>query len=1033
MSFRGASLLPKIIFIFSVPWLLYSYKVYCTSWITDKNIKDLVSEPFRINNAQFKKYLQSDIKEKLDDETFEVIKPRPASSLDKYEIKSLYDSLAQQVRVIVSSCPSIVFLKNSICKKHNNSNKNDGVANFFYHDKLCSEYSPSLTAYSHSSTEPSYTDSGDVLVTMENEDIIIDNPNCGTVVVDGDVTICGDLTVANGQLNVLTSFDANQVFEMSFSHKHPKHSLKQCIIRKGLTIRGSLIVPFSNLYIIGNISVGKNIYGMDIQIDLSSTVYTGLLYLYSTVYEFEKDNTNWNPFVLTPMLLQLQSQFCPSTFVKELIDNIGVKLSNSTLPELETPSSKGSIWSGSKLFVGNRGRLWARGDIIAGEISIADGGFVYGTCGNLKTNVTDGLGIHIRDSGKLYMLNASVETSRLSIVRSSKMNISEGNIWVEKVLVLHTGSSLSVSDKLRFSFGLARDSSTVFAGSILVNHFEDQTILNNTFYNSSDLIRSNYNKVVSNTGNTTNSILGYFQILATSSIHISNELIVHGSLEISQASEVLVQGKISIDNNSVISESSSLFIQGDLDKVRSDYPNCELTRDIHENLVHRINGSMLVTNSSKLAILNGGLLVNEYLDIINGESYISNGSLSVKESVIASKRSTLKISLGNIVISSLKSEDETPNEKLPSFFVSDSQVLVGGSIIIYNGNADVNTRGYLQVECKLIVSSGNLGVSLSSATWIKGANNSKSLIFTNEGLVSLKNSKFENFTIAVDGNVTINSFSDLYIGSGNVSVGSLILTTNSQFAVIQSQDTAELRNLKGEQEYSIFISNVLLLQGYSNLQLLKKSYKLLIELGVMIDEFSVLYCDYMQINGDIFVDDGAIFSGKLLELVGYNTIACQDSARVYLQQINVHFDEATAYNLIKEVNGTKVLPKKTIFVAENNASIYIHRCFYSCRYNDCIKRLHGIRTRESTLYIGESKPWGIPIKLFVQHADSKDQFESDVVDPIAFVTRRNATYTNNIQQDKQIIKNKGEQIRSGRVWNRNQSTKDVEFKPIQWQ
>ena len=355
MNFRGASLLPKIIFIFSVPWLLYSYKVYCTSWITDKNIKDLISEPFRINNAQFKKYLQSDMKEKLDDETFEVIKPRPASSLDKYEIKSLYDSLAQQVRVIVSSCPSMVFLKNEICKKHNNGNKNDGVTNFFYHDKLCDEYSPSLTAYSHSLTEPSYTDSGDVLVTMENEDIIIDNPNCGIVVVDGDVTICGDLTVANGQLNVLTSFDANQVFEMSSSHKYPKHSLKQCIIRKGLTIRGSLIVPFSNLYIIGNVSVGKNIYGMDIQIDLSSTVYTGLLYLYSTIYELEKDNINWNPFVLTPMLLQLQSQFCPSTFLKELIDNIGMKLSNSTLPELETPSSKGSIWSGSKLFVGNRG------------------------------------------------------------------------------------------------------------------------------------------------------------------------------------------------------------------------------------------------------------------------------------------------------------------------------------------------------------------------------------------------------------------------------------------------------------------------------------------------------------------------------------------------------------------------------------------------------------------------------------------------------------------------------------------------------
>ncbi|EEA06298.1 uncharacterized protein CMU_007890 [Cryptosporidium muris RN66] len=1031
MSFRGASLLPKRIFIFSVPWLLYSYKVYCTSWITDNNIKDLVSEPFRINNAQFKKYLQSDVKEELDDETFEVIKPRPTSSLDKYEINSLYDSLAQQVRVIVSSCPSVVFLKNEICKKYNNGNKNDGVANFFYHDKLCDEYSPSLTAYSHSSTEPSYTDSGDVLVTMENEDIIIDNPNCGIVVVDGDVTICGDLTVANGQLNVLTSFDANQVFEMSSSHKHPKHTLKQCIIRKGLTIRGSLIVPFSNLYIIGNVSVGKNIYGMDIQIDLSSTVYTGLLYLYSTIYELEKNNTNWDPFVLTPMLLQLQSQFCPSKFLKELIDNIGVKLNNSTLPELETPSSKGSIWSGSKLFVGNRGRLWARGDIIAGEISIADGGFVYGTCGNLKTNVTDGLGIHIRDSGKLHMLNASVETSRLSIVRSSKMNILKGSIWVEKVLVLHTGSSLSVSDKLKFSFGLARDSSTVFAGSILVNYFEEQTILNNTFYNSSDLIRSNYNKVVSNIGNKTNSILGYFQILATSSIHISNELIVHGSLEISQASEVLVQGKISIDNNSIISESSSLFIQGNSDKVRLDYPNFELTKDIHENLVHRINGSMLVTNSSKLAILNGGLLVNEYLDIINGELYISNGSLTVKESVIASKRGTLKISLGNIVIGSLKSENQTPNEKLPSFFVSDSQVLVGGSIVIYNGNVDVNTRGYLQVECRLIVSSGNLGISLSSAIWIKGINNSKSLIFTNEGLVSPQNSKFGNFTIVVNGNVTLNS-SNLYIGNGNVSVDSLILTTNSQFTVIQSQDTAELGNFKDEQEYSIFI-NVLLLQGYSNLQLLKKNYKLLVELGVMIDEFSILYCDYMQIKGDIFVDDGAIFSGKLLELVGYSTIACQDSARVYLQQINVHFDEVTAYNLIKEVNGTKVLPKKTIFVAENGASIYIHRSSYSCRYNDCIKRLHGIRTRESTLYIGESKPWNIPIKLFVQHLDSKNQLESDVVDPIAFVARRNATYTNNIQQDKQIIKNKGEQIRSGRVWNRNQNTKGVEFKPIQWQ
>lgn len=1012
MSFKNyLILLPRIIFIFFVPWSSQIVKTNSLPWIAEYEFSDhpsKASERIQKNTAQsiLEKRLLNTYERKFN-EKHEKLRSLINHTDEKIyinQINMMYDLLAEQIRNIGFSCPTTSTIKERYC----NEKKIKGFENGKQKSYCERDFEPSPIVYSYKSNEYSYSDSGDVLLNYENEDLILDDPSCISVIVDGDVLICGDLTVANGQLNTLTSFDAFEAQSLSVSKTQSMHAKRRCIIRKGLTVRGSMILPFSNLIVIGKLIVGKNVYTADLQIDLSSNMFIGVLYLFSDIIQNSNEPDRLDPFSLTRIKLFHASSVCLNKF-----DSIIYSKFQNTSESTESGiinQNLGSLWSGRKIYVGNSGKLWVRGDIHGGEVVISDAGLVFGTCGNLKTNTTHGLGIHIMDSGGLHMMNSSIFTSRLSVIRSSVVTVKKGELNINNILLLHSGSKIRIGGNIMLHIASIRESSSLYADSLKVlNQSSDNIDYSRNIQNISSTFGLNYNRFEGKGG--VDKFSGYFQVISASTVTIYGGVLVKGSIEISDGSEVFSIGKIMISENVVISDGSEMSILGNFNSsMGSDW---NIVCEWHS---HCVDGSILISNSSNMFIGNGNLKVNEYLDLIGGV-FLLRENLQVGKSVISTRKSIFFINEGNLVIKNIGlSSEKNPENK--SFLISNSVFLIKGKLVVGNGDVTLIMKSYLEAQQAYI--EGSLGMSTRSFMVINGEKINKVA-----DLFAFKNTV--PISLLISGNITADAFSEMVIFKGNISTEAIMLTSGSKINITKKINS-------GSDLYQVRISKVVVLQGNSFISI-PEGYILEVNNGIMVDEFSIMNCDQLKIKGDLFIDDGGTFIAKSVKIFYPSTLVSQDSSKIYIEHLQVFYSNTEENTLPNKHSEISKIP---LFISENGGSIKIQRCEYNCEELKCIISLFGIRTIESIISIEHSNPWFIPVKTSVQFFDlnstrSKEVYK--VIDPIAFIVRKNPEERKQIQSKPEITFSKGEQVRRGRTWETSKNTINFvnESQPIQWQ
>ncbi|OII73093.1 uncharacterized protein cubi_02324 [Cryptosporidium ubiquitum] len=1011
MNFRDyLILLPRIIFIFVIPWLSLIIKTNSLPWIPEYEFNDQLKVLERIQKNGLQSLVEKKLLSKYEvkfTEQHEKLRNLINNTKEQIyfnQVNQMYDLLADQIRNIGFSCPTTSAIKNRYC----NEKKLKGFENGRERSYCESGFDPSPIAYSYQSSEYSYSDSGDILLNYENEDLILDDTNCISVIVDGDVLICGDLVVANGQLNTLTSFDAFEAQNLSVGKMQSMHAKRRCIIRRGLTVRGSMILPFSNLIVIGKLIVGKNVYTADLQVDLSSNLFIGVLYLFSDLYQSKNDSDTWNPFSITRIKLLHVSNSCSNEFNNTIIYNR--PQDNSKFNESgEIDQNMGSLWSSRKIYVGNSGKLWVRGDIHAGEIVISDAGLVFDTCGNLKTNTTHGLGIYIRDSGSLHMMSSSIFTSRLSVIRSSVVIIKKGELNVNSILLLHSGSKIRIGGNIILHIASIRESSTLYADSLEILN---QDIENIEHYrkkkNNSNIFSHNNTQYIGT--NSIDKLAGYLQVVSASTVTIYGGIFVQGSIEINDGSELFSMGKIRILENVIINDGSEILILGDF-----NYSNNYDWNGICEGYAHCILGSVLVSNSSNMFIANGSLKVNEYVDLIEG-NFILGENMEVGKSFISTKKSNFFISEGDLIINNADLSLETNILEKKSFLISNGVFLINGKLLVRNGDVALITKSYLKVQ-QIYINQGSLGMSTKSLTVVNGGKINKLMdLFLFENKIPLN--------ILINGNLTIDTFSEMFVLEGSISIESIILTSNSKINIEKKMNS-------GVDLYQISIHKVVVLQGNSFMNI-PEGYLLEVNSGIMVDEFSIMNCDQSIIEGDLFIDDGGFFIAKSVIIFYPSTLVSQDSSKIYIENLQVYYN--TKENTLSQSSENSNIP---LFISENGGSIKIHQCEYNCERSKCVKLLFGIRTVESIITIEKSHPWFIPVKASVQFFDlnstsSKELYE--VIDPIAFIVRKNPEEKKQIEVKPRITFSKGEQVRRGRTWEIDRNTFNLfnESQPIQW-
>ncbi|POM84518.1 hypothetical protein CmeUKMEL1_12795 [Cryptosporidium meleagridis] len=1011
MNFRDYLILsPRVIFICLIPCLSLIIVANSLPWIPDYEFSNPITVSEKIHQNEIQNLLKRKLINKYEikfNEEHEKLRKLINDTKEKVyinQVNQMYDLLADQVRNIGFSCPTTSGIKNQYC----NEKRLKGFENVKERSYCESAFNPSPIAYSYNSNEYSYSDSGDIILNYENEDLVLEDSNCVSVIVDGDVLICGDLIVANGQLNTLTSFDAFEAQNLSVGKTQSIHSKRRCIIRKGLTVRGSMILPFSNLIIIGKLIVGKNVYTADLQVDLSSNMFIGVLYLFSDVYKNNSGSDSWNPFSITRIKLFHASNSCLNKFDNDIVQSQFQDSSRSN--ESETKDHNlGSLWSGRKIYVGNSGKLWVRGDISAGEVVISDAGLIFGTCGNLKTNTTHGLGIHIRDSGSLHMMTSSIFTSRLSLIRSSVVIVKKGELKINSILLLHSGSKIRIGGNVILHIASIRDSSAFYADSLEILN---QRIENIEYYQNSYNISNIFGINSTQYTEINDKMAGFFQVVSASAATIYGEVFAQGSIEINDGSEFLSMGRVSIFENVVISDGSEILILGysnDSNSNNNSNNNCK-------RFQHCILGSILVSNSSNMFIANGSLKVNEHVDLIEG-SFLLGESMEVGKSFISTRKSSLFINKGDLVINSVNPKLEVNSIDDKSFFISNSIFIINGKLIVKNGNVVLIMKSYLEVE-KIYINQGSLGMSTKSLAVVNGEKGNELtdlFLFRNKIPINL----------LINGNLTIDTFSEMLIFEGNISIDSAILTSGSIINIKKKNN--------GNQKYQVNINKVVVLQGNSLMNVSEK-YLLEVNSGIMVDEFSILNCDETIIKGDVFSDDGGAFIANNAVIFYPSTLVSQDSSKIFIENLQVNY-------LISRKNTTNTLSEKSntpLFISENGGSIKITKCKYNCDESFCIKSLFGIRTTESMITIENSFPWFIPVKTSVQFFDlnstrSKELYQ--VIDPVALVARKNAEGNKKIEGKPKITFSKGEQVRRGRTWEINNSKINSanESQPIQWQ
>ncbi|KAK6587953.1 hypothetical protein RS030_71018 [Cryptosporidium xiaoi] len=974
-----------IIAIFFISCKYLFIGVYSVQWMVDGDVGSILKESEKSFNSHLQDSTDNKIKNKLENDysryinNFYELKRRNEffDHTETSRIDYLFDNLSQQIRKIGFVCPTT----SSIKKKHCEKKKDRGLINEIENIYCDMDQFPSKVE-SIRKYETSFYDSGDIVLRYENEDLIFDDPNCISIVIDGDTTICNDLTVLNGQLNVLTSFDATEILNTS-DKKRSEHSTKRCIIRNGLIVGGSLIVPFSNLYIVGTLTVGKSAYVSDLQIDLSSNFFIGVIHLFFELQQSTNESNKWTPFTITRLRLMNKSSTC--NILNGTMNQYFEKNLNFDSNEYRF----GYLYSGKKIYIGNNSKLWVRGDVSAGEISIADGGVLYSTCGDIKTNTTAGLGVHIRDSGFLYMFNSSLITSRLSIIRSSKLNIKRGSATVMTVFLLHTASSAFINDRLVFFFGLIRDSSILNVGKLLTdNLFVDPQILleKQKIRNSDLLVNSEFeNKIFGE-------LFGYFQVLSSSTLYVRDYLFINGSIEVSQGSE-LASGFFFSMGNLVVNDGSIVYISSGSNDIIDNKEDRGLICNKNSNCVL---GSILVSNSSSLFNLNLDMNISGFLDIIGGEVFFSGG-LFVEKGVICT-RSKAYIRNGDLIINTGNYFDGITKEK-QSLFLSDSIFFINGGTTIGSGSLSLLNKSYIEIQKRLFIKDGNVNIFTKSAFRVVGlAFRSMDFDFsTSEGIPDF-------YSVYINGNASLEAFSDFLVDKGDIYIKNMIVTTNSKVKTSENE-------FLPKKESKIIIDGVLILKGHSYL-LISKGYLIEIREGLMVDEFSIFFSENTELFCDVLVDDGGVLFGNNVKLnAGYKLVS-QDSSRINVQVLTIIYINDTNTNFNDD-------SKDPLFVSENSGNIRIHSCEYICEKMDCINRFFGVKTRESTIVIENSYPWFIPIlnitQSYIKNASSeyKELYES--IDPIAFVVRNNVE-NKYIEYNSNILLKKGEQIRKNNNW-----------------
>ncbi|KAJ1613004.1 putative signal peptide-containing protein [Cryptosporidium canis] len=992
------TLLPKVVFIFFIPWLAQIIQINSLPWIAEHELGDQskISQIMRKSNIQsaFEKRIPNSYEIRFN-ETYGRLRSLINQNDEKLymnKINIMYDLLAEQIRKIGFSCPTDSAIKDQYCsEKYFSGFENDKQRSYCEKDVESSQI-----VYSYESNEYSFSDTGEIFLNYENGDLILDDPNCVSVVVDGDVLICGDLTIANGQLNTLTSFDAFEAQGLSIGGTQSMHAKKRCIIRKGITVRGSMILPFSNLIVIGKLIVGKNVYAADIQIDLSSNMFIGVLYLFSDIIQSSNITGAFDPFSLTRIKLFHLSNTCLSNF-QNYKETDGKKIINKRL---------GSLWSGRKIYVGNSGKLWVRGDIYGGEVVITDAGIIFGVCGDLKTNTTHGLGIHIMDSGYLHMINSSVYASRLSVIRSSTLTVTKGELNINNILLLHSASKIKVGGGLLLYIASIRESSSLFAESLKVlNHgiihidsSSDNQIISNIF----DI---DYNKFEGSSE--ANKFNGYFQVIMASDVTIYGEVMVRGSIEINDGSEFVSMGRMVVSENLVINDGSIISILGDLNY---SHHNLNVACDGYS---HCINGSILISNSSNVFIGNGSLSVGGYLDLI-GSDFILGENLVIGKSVVSTRKSNFFIKEGDLIIQGVGMTKEKKLEH-KSFLISNSVFLINGKLIVWNGDAAIIMKSYL--EAKQAYIEGSLGMSTKSLLIIYGDKMNSIIDLTFKGI--------HQINLLVYGNMTADTFSEVLIFEGSISIEAIILASGSKISV--------KNKVKSKIDpYRVIVDRVVVLQGNSLIDI-PEGYIVNVNSGILVDEFSIMTCNKLRTNGDLFTDDGGSFFANTVEIFYPSTLVSQDSSKINIEHLQILYskDEST---LVDKSEFSDI----PLFISENGGSIHIHRCEYSCEELKCILSHFGIRTVESIISIKNSSPGFIPIRSSVQFFElnsTKHKELYEVIDPIAFIIRKNPEERRQIKNKSKITFSKGEQVRRGRTWDIDDNKINInnESHSIQWQ
>ncbi|KAF7459372.1 PPE domain-containing protein [Cryptosporidium felis] len=1002
------SFLPHVLLILYILRIILTTLAYSIPWITDDELENILEYSDKTLTGSFQSSPGKKFGRNFESEYNEGL--ARLNSINKVykkninHIGNLYDILSEQVKNIGFNCPTTYSIKRLYCDKK----KLLGFSTEKERRNCEKDLKPSLFAYSFQSSEFSYSDSGDIFLNYDNEDLILDDPNCLSIVIDGDVLICGDLNIANGQLNTITSFDASEAQKLSINETQSMHSKKRCVIRKGLIVRGSMIIPFSNLIVIGKLIVGKNAYVADLQVDLSSNFFVGILYLFSELHQNINKSSISNPFEVSRMNFIHETYTCSDSFNESIVDDQRFHKNAGTY-ESES-RNLGSLSSSRRIYVGNNAKLWVRGDINAGEVSISDGGLIYNTCGNLKTNTTHGLGIHIRDSGNLYMKRSSILTTRISVIRSSTLKIKEGEVFINNILLLHSASTIQVGGGISFFLGLVRDSSLLYANSLVINdQIED---FENYMNNNNISMKPDNESKTKGEARKTNIFKSYLQVLSASIVSVDKDIFIQGSLEVNQGSELFSSGCINILGNVIINDGSDVLIKGksDISPV-----NSEISSNICTNYSHCILGSLLVSNSSSLVIGSGNLMVNEYLDIMGGNVLLNKG-LVVGKTVVSARKSGLYIKFGDLIINNSNKENEN---KEKSLFLSNSIFLIYGKIVVKNGDINIIMKSYLESQNGLIVNKGNLEMSTGSTVrFSKTGFSYGGDVFNNKSLI--QNNVF------VNGNLTVDTFSEIEINKYIIKIENIVLAANSKFSSRISKDIERMSTLQ--------VNQVLVLQG--NSFFITEGILLDIQRGVMVDEHSILYSENIRLKGDLFTDDGGIFIGKNASIYFPSIIVSQDSSKVNIGTLKVHYGELNISSLpTEQSNGYK----NPIFVSENGGLIKVKYCEYICEKLGCFDSLFGITTRESEIKILKSYPSFIPIEVSSQFIEvnltPKSSMFSQVIDPIALILRRNPEENKKIERKPKISFSKGEQIRGGRSWGieNNEEFAVNGSQPIQWQ